>query len=136
MEEFLTENGIPTDPNGNTAHRNQPRDHNVGQNIGGAPEMGNTNGCIPTVGNPPDGQMMAGPSRIPNHHSVSQMRSALGQHESQRSRSPSPTGSASSGISHDMSSDTSPDSSQAAGKKRSACNRHQYSKELQLVLFF
>ncbi|XP_021955002.1 hepatic leukemia factor isoform X2 [Folsomia candida] len=120
LEEFLTENGIPMDPNGaNAGHnltvRNLHRDINTGaphHNIGGGipPQMINSTVCMPPI--PPVSaetqQMMAGPSRINHHGGQNPMRPSMGR----RSRSPSPSGSASSGISHDMSSDTSPDSSQ------------------------
>lgn len=123
LEEFLTENGIPMDPNGaNAGHnltvRNLHRDINTGaphHNIGGGipPQMINSTVCMPPI--PPVSaetqQMMAGPSRINHHGGQNPMRPSMGR----RSRSPSPSGSASSGISHDMSSDTSPDSSQTGG---------------------
>lgn len=122
LEEFLTENGIPMEqnPHGNGSQslsRNQQQQQHgrdEGHGNGGSTDL--NNGCLP----PPvssETQMMAGPSRLPIHNGggSNHLRAAMGHQGGHRSRSPSPTGSASSGISHDMGSDTSPDSSQHPG---------------------
>lgn len=111
MEEFLTENGIPVDSN-NGQNRTQQRDSEDTPNSNGQ-DVENSGLCLPQGPMGSDHHMLAGPSRTPNPHGSNQMRASMVPHHP---RSPSPCGSASSGISHDMGSDTSPESSQAAGK--------------------
>jgi len=103
LEEFLTENGIPTEHNGALGNPSPP-------------DMSNSNISMSHSASPTDSAIVAGPSRMSGHlHGSSPIKSALAHHKL-RSRSSSPVGSQISSMNSDCSADSSPESSQHGRK--------------------